>query len=466
MLDTVTAVILAGGVGSRLWPLSREQHPKQFISVEQGITLLEGTLNRLPDIGINKVVIVCNHEHRFLVAEELRKKNLLNENIVLEPLGKNTAAAVALAAIDIKNKTGEEQKLLVLAADHIIKDIDSFKKAVSAGVDASEDNKLITFGVIPTYPETGYGYIQKGELKKTAVYNVKRFVEKPCIELAEEYLLSGAYLWNSGMFLFKAKVFLDELNKFRPDIFASCCAAIDTAQIDENFIRIDRQVFSSCPSESIDYAVMENSANTVVVPLDSGWSDVGSWHSIWDISTKDDSGNCLIGDIIAFNVSNSYIRSENKLVAVTDVNNIIVVETEDSVLITNKDKSQNVKHIVEMLKVQKRNEHIQIKKQMRYWGTVFAIDDTGDHKINKLCITPGKYISYQYHEHRVESWYILSGLARIVIDGHESVLKASESVLIPPKSSHMVENISQDEALIIIEIQHGNSIDEHDINRI
>ncbi len=465
-LDNVTAVILAGGVGSRLWPLSREEYPKQFISVENELSLLNNTLQRLPALGIKKAIVICNQAHRFLVAENLRQHDLLNENIILEPFGKNTAAAVALAALDVTSKQSDDPMLLVLAADHIIKQVEAFREAVVNGYAAASEGRLVTFGIVPDYPETGYGYIAIGQPIDGAVSNVARFVEKPTLEVARSYLASGDYLWNSGMFLFKAETFLSELERFRPQILASCKTAFERAAKDLDFIRIDPQAFALCPSESIDYAIMEPSDNKAVVPLNAGWSDVGSWSSVWDVSEKNSNNNCLIGDVISVETSNSYIRAETMLVATVGVQDLIIVQTEDAVLVADKNQTQNVKVIVDELKSQQRSECINNKDSFKHWGRLHEINDAGDYRINKLHIDPGRKITYQYHNHRVESWYILAGSARVNIKGVISLLGPGDCVAIKPAQHHSIENASVEEPLLVIEIQHGKDINDADVERI
>ncbi|WP_258315314.1 mannose-1-phosphate guanylyltransferase/mannose-6-phosphate isomerase [Escherichia coli] len=465
MKRNVTAVILAGGVGSRLWPLSREKRPKQFISIDGKNSLLSNTLKRLPELNIENVIVVCNFEHRFLVAETLRKHDLLNNNIILEPCGRNTAAAIAMAALHVNKIFGSEQHLLILAADHVINNIANFSKAYFDGYDLSQLNKLVTFGVVPTYPETGYGYIRIGAEINKSSYEIECFVEKPDLALAEQFLATKNYLWNSGMFLFKANFFLEELRKYRDDILACCIESYDCSVIDEDFIKIPTAVFSKCASESIDYAIMEKSSARAVVPLDAGWSDVGSWDSIWHLASKDSLGNVLDGDILALETHGSYIRSESRLITTYGVNDLIVVDSDDALLITSKNKSQHVKYIVELLKKKTRPEIISGLKELRYWGEITTVLSQNEYKINLLTLKPGKEISYQIHSQRIECWYILKGEASIIVDDKSFKYNASDFVLIKPGCKHKVQNLTP-EPILIIEIQHGNLNDECDVERL
>lgn len=464
MRTNSTAVILAGGIGSRLWPLSREQHPKQFISIDGHNTLLSNTLDRLPVLGIEKVIVICNYTHRFLVAETLRKHNFLDKNIILEPCGRNTAAAIALAALHVVQTRGEDENILVLAADHVINDCYKFTRSFENGLVSAENNKLVTFGIIPSYPETGYGYIEVGDEIDNNTFNIAQFVEKPNFDLAQKYISTKKFLWNSGMFIFKSKIYLQELKKFRPDILSSSILSYNNAVNDEDFIRISEGDFKHCPSESIDYAIMEKSSERVVVPLDAEWSDVGSWDSIWDLSAKDIKGNSLQGDILALETSNCYIRSGNRLIATYGIDDLIVVDTDDALLITPRNKSQFVKEIVEKLKVSKRRECENSSKEFRYWGEFQKINSSDDYNINILTLKPHKEISYQVHKHRIECWYILKGKALITINDEISQYDTADSILIKPGFKHKIKN-NGSEDLFVIEIQHGYITDDNDTTR-
>ncbi|EMD5646441.1 mannose-1-phosphate guanylyltransferase [Enterobacter hormaechei subsp. steigerwaltii] len=464
MKDNVTAVILAGGVGSRLWPLSREENPKQFISIDGENSLLSNTLLRLPSLGIKKVIVVCNFAHRFLVAETLRKYNLLSNNIILEPCGKNTAAAIALAAFHIEKNCGQKEKMLVLAADHVIEDCDAFAKSFNDGCLPAELGKLVTFGIVPNYPETGYGYIEIGNNIYKNSFEINQFVEKPPLELAREYLNSGKFLWNSGMFLFGVQEYLSELTKFRDDIYSNCYMAYNNSTQDDSFVRIPADIFESCPSESIDYAIMEKSTSRVVVPLCAGWNDVGSWDSIWDLSLKNCDGNSLRGDVLALETKNSYVRAESKLVATYGVSDLIVVDTDDALLITTRANSQNVKKIFDTLKSKSREECTRNRSELRYWGGVQNVHSSNDYKINILTIEPFKEISYQQHNHRIECWYILKGKAIITMDDISLEYNSNDSILIRPGCKHKIKN-DTNESLVVVEIQDGLIKDDVDITR-
>ena len=331
-------VVMAGGSGTRLWPLSRTLYPKQFLSLNSRLTMLQETLRRLEKVEHNPALIICNESHRFIVAEQLRKVGLKHSGILLEPVGRNTAPAVALAALQA-TASGEDPILLVLAADHEIQDENSFITAVLAAKDFAQQGKLVTFGIVPTAPETGYGYIKSGDPLSGQGYKVAAFVEKPELELAQRYLSDGGYLWNSGMFMFRASVFIDELKKFRPDILESCQQSLASSTQDLDFIRLDNSSFSCCPEESIDYAVMEKTAEAVVVPLDAQWSDVGSWSALWEISSKDQSGNAIRGDVLVEDATDSYLYSQHRLIGAVGVKDLVVVETKDAVLVAHKDLS-------------------------------------------------------------------------------------------------------------------------------
>ncbi|HEY3589757.1 MAG TPA: mannose-1-phosphate guanylyltransferase/mannose-6-phosphate isomerase, partial [Buttiauxella sp.] len=357
-------VIMAGGNGSRLWPLSRVLYPKQFLCLKGKLTMLQTTISRLNGVECESPVVICNEEHRFIVAEQLRELNKLTENIVLEPAGRNTAPAIALAALAaIRHQPENDPLMLVLAADHVIQNEEAFRDAVRNAQPYAEAGKLVTFGIVPDLPETGYGYIRRGEVATastpgtdTVAFGVAQFVEKPDIDTAQAYVASGEYYWNSGMFLFRARRYLEELKKFRPDILAACEKAMANVDPDLDFVRVDETAFLSCPDESIDYAVMEKTADAVVVPMDAGWSDVGSWSSLWEISTKNQQGNVHHGDVISHDTENSYIYAESGLVTTVGVRDLVVVQTKDAVLIADRDHVQSVKKVVEQIKFDGRHE--------------------------------------------------------------------------------------------------------------
>ena len=371
----IKAVVMAGGSGTRLWPLSRAGHPKQFLALNGEDTMLQATMKRLKGLDISSSVTICNEEHRFFVAEQLREINMLG-SIILEPMGRNTAPAIALAALT----SDDDPLLLVLAADHVIQDELAFTKAVSEALPLAEAGKLVTFGIIPSEPHTGYGYIKKGS-ETGAGFVVNEFVEKPSSKLAKEYLLSGDYLWNSGMFLFRASRYLDELKKFRPDIFEACKAATAGITSDLDFCRINKADFISCPADSVDYAVMEKTADAVVFPMDAGWSDIGSWSSLWDISEKDINGNVSLGDVITHRTKNSFVRTDGQLVTTIGVNDLVIIATKDAVMVAHKDSVQDTKVIVEQLKHENRNEWELNREVYRPWGKYDSIDSDDGYQV-------------------------------------------------------------------------------------
>lgn len=355
----ILPVIMAGGTGSRLWPMSRELFPKQFLKLHGERSMLQETIQRLNGLDVADPIVICNKDHRFIVAEQLLEIDKLSQNIILEPIGRNTAPAIALAALTAIAK-GQDPILLVLAADHIINDVPAFHRAIKSAELYAKEHYLTTFGVLPSHPETGYGYIQRGDelnIDADLAYSVKRFVEKPDLTTAREYVNSSSYYWNSGMFMFRASDYLQELEKFRPDILNECKKSSNTSHCDTNFIYIRPEYFSNCPDESVDYAVMEQTENAVVIPLDAEWNDVGSWSALWEISQKDSNSNALIGDVFLSNSHDCYINTNEKLVAAIGVNNIVIVNTEDAVLVIDKSQVQDVKKIVSFLKQQKRNEY-------------------------------------------------------------------------------------------------------------
>ncbi|VDY63100.1 Mannose-1-phosphate guanylyltransferase 1 [Shimwellia blattae] len=369
----ILPIIMAGGTGSRLWPMSRELYPKQFLRLNGGDSMLQATVNRLHGLGVSQPLVICNEQHRFLVAEQLRQINCLSKNIILEPIGKNTAPAIALAAINAAVNSNEDPLLLVLAADHVIENTKSFHQAIHDAIPYANQGKLVTFGIVTTGPETGYGYIQRGQKFNEAecsAFEVKRFVEKPDLATAQEYFESGEYYWNSGMFLFRAKRYLEELGVHRPDILTACQDAMagqspDSAQ---DFIRVDKEAFIRCPDESIDYAVMEKTSSAVVVPLDAGWNDVGSWSALWEVNDKDEQGNAVTGDVFTHNVTDCYINAEEQLVAAVGVENLVIVSTKDAVLVIDKSKVQDVKKVVEHLKKNCRREYRLHRESYSPWG--------------------------------------------------------------------------------------------------
>lgn len=460
----IIPVIMAGGSGTRLWPLSRIQFPKQFLKLSpDGSTLLQSTLTRLNQIECQKPILICNEEHRFLAAEQLRAIDQAGQ-IILEPEGKNTAPAITLAALTaLKDSDLEEPILLVLAADHIIENNDAFIKGIQNAIPLAEAGKLVTFGIIPTHAETGYGYIQKGESNLKG-YQVEKFVEKPDLQTAESYFQSGDYLWNSGMFMFKASSFLSELKEHATDIYDTCEKSIENISRDLDFIRINKEIFSTCRSESVDYAVMEYTNDAVVIPLDAGWSDVGSWSTIWDIQQKDDEGNVSKGDVIAIDCHNNYLHSEHRLVSALGVDNLIIIETKDSVLVAHKDKVQDIKKIVELIKLKKRTEHYSHREVYRPWGKYDSIDSSERYQVKRITVKSGHKLSVQMHHHRSEHWIVVSGTARIYKGSETFLLTENQSTYIPVGEIHALENPGK-VLLELIEVQSGSYLGEDDIVR-
>jgi mannose-1-phosphate guanylyltransferase len=454
----INAVVMAGGSGTRLWPLSRAGHPKQFLALNGEDTMLQATMKRLDSLNIESSVTICNEEHRFFVAEQLREINKLG-SIILEPIGRNTAPAIALAAFVAEG----DPLLLVLAADHVIQDESAFTQAVTEAIPLAEAGKLVTFGVVPNEPHTGYGYIKKG-VKHGVGFKVDHFVEKPSIDLAQNYIESGDYLWNSGMFLFKASRYLEELQKFRPDIFDICKWAADSVEADLDFVRIKKEKFLECPSDSIDYAVMEKTDDSVVVAMDAGWSDIGSWSSLWDISEKDENGNVLHGDVLLHETNNSFIRTDGKLVASVGVDDLVIVSTKDVVMVAHKNSVQDVKEIAMKLKDKGRTEWELNREIYRPWGKYDSIDFGDRYQVKRITVKPGAKLSVQMHHHRAEHWVVVSGSAEVTKGDKTFLLSENESTYIPIGMVHALENLGK-VPLEIIEIQSGSYLGEDDIVR-
>ena len=458
----IAPVILSGGSGTRLWPLSRKLYPKQFINLVNETTLFQDTILRLPK-DVAEPLIICNEEHRFLAAEQLREIGKKTKGIILEPEGRNTAPAVALAALQFINK-GEDPILLVLSADHLIKNIEAFHQSITIASELAENNKLIAFGVVPDKAETGYGYIEANINNTDDYYSIKSFTEKPSQKNAKKYLDSVNYLWNSGMFMFKASVFLSELEKFEPEILSACKKSCTTKNIDLDFIRIDNDAFHQCPNESIDYAVMEHTKNGVVVPLDANWSDVGSWSSLWDIKTKDNNDNVSKGDVFLEDVKNTYTYSSNRLVSVIGVSNLVIVDTQDALLVADKQQTHNIKKIVARLNNDKRSEVDNHRKVFRPWGYYDLVDSGEGFQVKRIVVNSGAKLSLQKHKYRAEHWVVVKGVALVTCDDKIFELVENQSTYIPQGSLHRIEN-HQDIPLEIIEIQTGSYLGEDDIIR-
>ncbi|WP_025152362.1 mannose-1-phosphate guanylyltransferase/mannose-6-phosphate isomerase [Morganella morganii] len=460
----ILPIIMAGGVGSRLWPLSRFLYPKQFLSLSSDYTMLQETMQRANLVSDINPFIICNEEHRFIVAEQLRELNLNHSGILLEPEGKNTAPTIALAAFHaIENN--QDPLMLVLAADHVIKDELKFKEIILQAKPFAENDNIVTFGITPTSPETGYGYIHLGNKISNNIFFVNRFVEKPDYNTATKYFNSQEYVWNSGMFLSKASVYLRELKKFHPRIYDACQAAYQKSYIDLDFIRLDKVIFSRCPSESIDYAVMEKTDSAVVIPMDVSWSDVGSWDAIWNICDKDPSGNVLRGDVITHNTKNSYIYSKDKLVTAVGINDLVIVSMKDAVLVASKDNVQDVKSIVDRLKNESRTEYIQHNEIFRPWGTHEKIAEGPRFHVKKIVVKTGERTATQIHYHRAEHWIVVSGTARVKNGDDTYLLCENESTFIPIGSPHSIENPGK-VPLHLIEVRSGCYLKDDDIVRV
>ncbi|MCL1160655.1 mannose-1-phosphate guanylyltransferase/mannose-6-phosphate isomerase [Shewanella chilikensis] len=460
----ILPVIMAGGSGSRLWPLSRQQFPKQFLTLLGNDSMLQTTVQRLKAIEHAPALVICNEEHRFSVAEQFRANSIQTSGIILEPVGRNTAPAIALAAMQALKK-GDDPILLVLAADHVIKDEAAFCASVAQAVPFAQADKLVTFGIVPTSPETGYGYIKRGEVQgDNAGFSVAQFVEKPNLTTAQDYLASGEYYWNSGMFLFKASTYLTELKAHDPDMFSACEKAMEATQADLDFIRVDKAAFEACPDNSIDYAVMEKTTQAVVVPMDCAWSDVGSWSALWEVSDKDENGNACRGDVINVDTRNTYVYASEKLVTTIGLDDVVVVETKDAILVAKQSEVQQVKKIVEQLKAENRSEWQHHREVYRPWGKYDSIDNGERFQVKRITVKPGEKLSIQMHHHRAEHWIVVTGTAKVTNGDEELLLTENQSTYIPVGVIHALENPGK-VPLELIEVQSGSYLGEDDIVR-
>jgi mannose-1-phosphate guanylyltransferase/mannose-6-phosphate isomerase len=459
-------VILSGGTGSRLWPLSRELYPKQLLPLVGELTMLQDTVLRVVDLpGVCSPIVVCNEEHRFMVAEQLRAIDSSYDAIMLEPCGRNTAPAVAVAAFEaVSSET--DPLLLVLPADHAMRDVTAFQKAVSVGIPLALSGKLVTFGIVPTSPDTGYGYINAGESLDpvSGACRVARFVEKPSREIAEQYVASGEYFWNSGMFLFSAQRYLRELQEFAPEMLDACRSAFMSARREQDFIRLDKSAFASSPANSIDYAVMEKTADAVVIPLDAGWSDVGAWSALWEIGAKDVNGNVVRGDVLSYATRDCYIYAESRLVSTVGVEQLVVIETADAVLVADRSSVQDVKAVVAALNASKRKETISHCRVCRPWGAYQSVDKAERFHVKRITVNPGASLSLQMHHHRAEHWVVVKGTARITKGEEKILLSENQSIYIPLGVTHRLENPGVI-PLELIEVQSGSYLGEDDIVR-
>jgi mannose-1-phosphate guanylyltransferase/mannose-6-phosphate isomerase len=462
-MSKLIPVILSGGAGTRLWPLSREMYPKQLLALTGKHTMLQDTAMRLAAIaGAIPPIVVCNEAHRFTVAEQLRALDMQPSAILLEPAGRNTAPAVALAALQAMS-IDPDATLVVAPADHVIRDTRKFQQAAEVAVALAQHDKLITFGIVAHSPETGYGYIRRGEGTGPA-YPVAQFIEKPPLDVAQQYVATGDYYWNSGMFVFKASQYLAELSSLAPDILAACTAAFQAAKADLDFIRIDKSEFIKCRSESIDYAVMEKTRDALVLPLDVGWSDVGSWSSLFDVLPADEEGNVLQGDVMIHDTHDCYVHSTSRLVAAVGMEDHIIVETKDAILVAPKDRVQDVKDLVAKIKKSGRTESALHREVFRPWGSYDSVDSGERFQVKRLTVKPGAVLSLQMHHHRAEHWIVVQGAARITRNDETFLLAENESTFIPVGATHRIENPGK-VPLHIIEVQSGSYLGEDDIVR-
>ena len=463
-VPTLLPVIMAGGNGSRLWPLSRQLNPKQFLALGDGeLSMLQATIQRLDGLDVALPRLICNEQHRFLAAEQLRQLGMEQANILLEPMGRNTAPAIALAALQASTEA-QDPLLLVLAADHLIADVAAFQASIRTALPLAADGKLVTFGIVPSHAETGYGYIEQGGAVGAGGYAVSRFVEKPDLATARDYLASGNYFWNSGMFMFRATRYLEELERFRPDILAACRQSLAGGSQDMHFTRVDAAAFAACPEDSIDYAVMERTDDAVMVALDAGWSDIGSWSALWDVSAKDQQGNVFKGDVLDQNSRNTYVHADSRLVATVGVEDLIIVETKDAVLVAHKDHVQDVKKIVAQLKTATRDEHINHREVYRPWGGYDSIDNGHRYQVKRITVKPGAKLSVQMHHHRAEHWIVVSGTAQVTNGDKTYLVTENQSTYIPIGQIHALENPGVI-PLELIEVQSGSYLGEDDIVR-
>lgn len=466
----IQPVILAGGSGTRLWPLSRSLYPKQLIRLVNHATMLQHTILRLDGVdGAMSPIVICNDEYRFMVAEQFRQIQMKPASIILEPIGRNTAPAMAVAALRAIEK-GDDPVLLILPADHHIQRIDAFQRSLQVGLDQATQGRLITFGIVPDKPETGYGYIKKGDPLPSVgndgmAVTIAAFVEKPDRETAVAYVSSKAYCWNSGMFMFKASRALKELETHVPDIVAACRKSVEKGASDLDFFRLDKTEFSACPGDSIDYAVMEKTTNGAMVPMEAGWNDLGSWEALWQVGEKDGNDNVVKGDVVASDVRNSYLHADHRLIAAVGLKDHIVVETSDAVMISPRDRVQDVKALVDKLKAKNREETRSHRRKYRPWGTVDQLVAGAQFQVNRITVKPGEMLSLQKHDHRSEHWIVVRGTALVTKTDDQFVLKEDSSTYIPAGTAHQLENPGKI-PLEVIEVQTGGYIGEDDILRI
>ena len=465
----IMPVIMCGGTGSRLWPLSRESFPKQYLSLnsKDHKSLLQNTLERLQGIdNLESPLLICNEEHRFIVAEQLREIDINPGKILLEPFGRNTAPAITMAAL-IALKNNNESNLLILSSDHEIKNKEKFLQIIKLGIDYANKGRLVTFGVVPKTPETGYGYIKASkelDLKNIIGTEIEEFIEKPNLPKAKELIKDKKYTWNSGIFLFKAKTILNEVSKFAPDVISICKESLENISSDMGFQRLNKDIFFKCPNISIDVAVMEKTKLGTVLPLDADWSDIGSWNSVWKTSTKNTNNNFIKGNVVEHDTYDCYLRSESRLITAIGLKNLIIVETNDAILVADQEASEKVKDVVQYLKSNNYSESIEHKKIYRPWGNYTKINEGDRWKVKKIFVKPGEKLSLQLHHHRAEHWIVVNGTAAVEVDDKKLILYENQSTYIPLGSKHRLSNLGKI-PLILIEVQSGTYLGEDDIKR-
>lgn len=464
MQSSIYPVILSGGSGTRLWPLSRAAMPKQLLPLLSEKTMFQETVQRVANLpNVAAPLVICNQEHRFMIAEQLRSMDVAAHAILLEPIGRNTAAAIAIAAL-VLQRTDADALMLILPADHLIGDQMAFALAVEHAVTVAQQGYLATFGIVAHTPETGFGYIRQGVALSEHAYAVQAFVEKPPRAVAEQYLASGEYYWNSGMFLFRASDVIAELRQHQPDVLQACEQALSLAKNDLDFIRLDSTTFTACPSVSIDYAVMERTNKAAVIPADIDWSDIGAWHAVWEASSKDAQSNAIRGDVILLDAQHNLVRAESRLVVALGVDNLVIIETPDAVMVAHKDRAQDVKLIVDQLKASKREEHINHQRMYRPWGWYEGMDSGDRFQVKRIMVNPAAKLSLQMHHHRAEHWIVVSGTALVTRNDETVLLTENQSTYIPLGSTHRLENPGK-VPLHLIEVQSGAYLGEDDIVR-
>ncbi len=466
---SVIPIILCGGSGTRLWPLSRESFPKQFLSInpENNGSMLQRTQMRISNLErIKSPILVCNENHRFIVAEQMREIEVNDFSIILEPFGRNTAPAIAIAALKAQ-KIDNDSILLVLSSDHQIENNEKFRKVLNLGLDYADKDRLVTFGIVPKSPETGYGYIKATNPLNSKYLEgapIEKFFEKPDIDTAKKFFLDKRFTWNSGMFMFKTKTIIDEIEKFSPDTIKNCKNALSKSIVDLDFLRLNKTEFEKCEDISIDVLVMEKTSKGTVLPLDAGWSDIGSWDAVWEVSKKDENGNSIQGKVIAENAKNCYVRSENRLVVGIGIKDLIIIETNDAVLVSNKKDSQSIKKIVQKLKKDNIPEGKNHRKIYRPWGHYLSVVEDHRWQVKLIHVKPGEKLSLQMHHHRSEHWIVVIGTAKVELDNESTILAENHSIYIPLGSKHRLSNPGKI-PLILIEVQSGSYVGEDDIVR-